>query len=384
MDMQNVAKLNIPEGEVRTIHDKDGNLIWGKVSYGVKYKGETSQQTYTGKNLVYTSGKTDGGITATYNTATGETTISGTAQRTYAVFGTNASSLPAGTYTFSIQSTAPAAVGIGTRVDGGSRVARPISVGSTKTTFTISGTMTGYDIYLTGLTVGTYYEFSFKAMLEAGNTATSFEPYVGGVPAPNPDYPQAVQTVTGENVVKISDGQGNEQSYSISLGSIELCKIGDYQDYIYKSGGKWYVHKAIGKYVYNNDLTGNGTSSTLVAMLTPALPIAPNLSALDGVAVSNMYGTISTDITKLGGTTSVSCIRVNTSIDIADSYNAVKALAAANNLTIYYALATPTDTEITNTALIAQLEAVEQWLTRYGYNATVSGNLPIIIDRTAL
>jgi hypothetical protein len=71
-----------------------------------------------------------------------------------------------------------------------------------------------------------------------------------------------------------------------------------------------------------------------------------------------MYGTISTEITKLGGTTAISCIRVNTSISFADSYDAVKALAAANNLTIYYALATPTDTEITNEALIAQLDNV--------------------------
>lgn len=172
--------------------------------------------------------------------------------------------------------------------------------------------------------------------LEKGSTATEYEPYQG-------------------------------QSYPISLGSIELCGIGDdgaggylYKDGIYKNltDNKWYVHKEVGKYVYNNDLTGNGISSTLVAMLTPALPIAPNLSTLDGAAVSNMYGTISTEITKLGGTTSISCIRVDTSIDIADSYNAVKALAAANNFTIYYALATPTDTEITNETLVAQLEAI--------------------------
>ena len=35
------------------------------------------------------------------------------------------------------------------------------------------------------------------------------------------------------------------QSYTIDLGSIELCKIGDYQDYIYKSGDDWYLHKEV-------------------------------------------------------------------------------------------------------------------------------------------
>ena len=169
-----------------------------------KLKGETSQQTYTGKNLVYTSGKTDGGITATYNAATGETTISGTAVRTYAICGAVADVLPAGTYTFSIQSAAPCAVGVATKASGGNRAGHPISTGATKTTFTISEDSEQYDIYLTSLTANTTYNFTFKAMLESGSSATSFEPYVGGVPAPNPDYPQAVKTVTGENVVKIT------------------------------------------------------------------------------------------------------------------------------------------------------------------------------------
>lgn len=39
--------------------------------------------------------------------------------------------------------------------------------------------------------------------LEKSSTATSFEPYVGGISSPNPDYPQAVNTVTGRQVVKV-------------------------------------------------------------------------------------------------------------------------------------------------------------------------------------
>lgn len=38
--------------------------------------------------------------------------------------------------------------------------------------------------------------------IELGS-ATSYEPYVGGIPAPNPDYPQEIHTVTGENTLKI-------------------------------------------------------------------------------------------------------------------------------------------------------------------------------------
>ena len=127
----------------------------------VKIDGETSQQTYSGKNLVYTSGKTDGGITATYNSVTGETTISGKAQRTYAVFGAVADVLPAGTYTFSIQSAAPCAVGVATKASGGTRAGHTISAGATMTTFTISEDSEQYDIYLTGLTANTTYSFTF-------------------------------------------------------------------------------------------------------------------------------------------------------------------------------------------------------------------------------
>lgn len=162
--------------------------------------------------------------------------------------------------------------------------------------------------------------------LEKGSTATTYEPY-------------------------------QEQSYPISLGSIELCKLGDYQDYIYKSGDDWYLHKEVGKYVYNNDLSGNGVTTTRVDMITPVLPIAPNIST-QYTAISNMYRPTPASSTGLSGTTSQSRIRINTSVDYATSYDEVKALAAANNLTIYYALATPVDTEITNEALIEQLEAI--------------------------
>ena len=55
-----------------------------------------------------------------------------------------------------------------------------------------------------------------------------------------------------------------------------------------------------------------------------------------------------------------------------------------NNTIFYYVLATATDTQITDSTLIGQLNAIHEWLTRYGYNATVSGNLPLVINQTNL
>ena len=39
----------------------------------------------------------------------------------------------------------------------------------------------------------------------------------------------------------------SKTDYPISLGTLELCKIGDYKDYLFKRNGKWYKYKAINK-----------------------------------------------------------------------------------------------------------------------------------------
>lgn len=44
---------------------------------------------------------------------------------------------------------------------------------------------------------------TIKIMLEKGETAHSYEPYVGGIPSPNPDYPQEIKSVV-EPVVKVT------------------------------------------------------------------------------------------------------------------------------------------------------------------------------------
>lgn len=45
-----------------------------------------------------------------------------------------------------------------------------------------------------------------NAMIEKGSTATSYEPYVGGIPSPNPEYPQEIKSVG--NLVTEGDNAG--------------------------------------------------------------------------------------------------------------------------------------------------------------------------------
>ena len=75
-----------------------------------------------------------------------------------------------------------------------------------------------------------------------------YEPYTGGIASPNPDYPQDIEVVTGENTIIISNEDNTEsQTFNINLGNLELCKIGEYQDYIYKENNKWYKYSRIDK-----------------------------------------------------------------------------------------------------------------------------------------
>jgi hypothetical protein len=173
----------------------------------------------------------------------------------------------------------------------------------------------------------------------------------------------AVETVQGQLEI------GNEPSDYESSAPIELCKIGDYQDYIYKSGDKWYKHKAVGKVVYNgtedwqiyngfmflyepsfilsygnngymptNYLSDNFTRNSLDHSLNDR-----DASYL----VQNVWG----ERDKQRG---VAMATNNTFTDL----SAWKTWLGSHNTTIYYQLDNPTEEEITNATLITQLDNV--------------------------
>lgn len=268
LNMQNVSNLQIPEGAVRTIHDKDNRLIWGKLNYDTKYAGDTVQD---------------------------------------------------------------------------------------------------------------------------------------GTPAP--DAPVPVQVVTGAQTVMVGDGIDSE-AFSVSLGSIELCKLSSvsgapsilsYQDYIYKSGSDWYIHKEIEKAVYDGSVDEewglHNTYKSIVGFRWLGAGAGHSNSAILSEKLLPIYITTYNSNNRTYGkitTLESSSTSVNSTVFITAPNSSVTTLAqftswlSNNNVTVYYASATPTDTKITDSTLIGQLNAVHEWLTRYGYNATVSGNLPIIINKTNL
>lgn len=53
-------------------------------------------------------------------------------------------------------------------------------------------------------------------MVNKGDSLLPYQPYVGGTPAPNPSYPQMIQTVTGKQTVSITDGNST-QTFNLNL-----------------------------------------------------------------------------------------------------------------------------------------------------------------------
>lgn len=600
--MQNVSNLQIPEGAVRTIHDKDNRLLWGRVAYNTKYAGDTSQEHYTGEQLLTKDGMSTPSTDTSFWYSFTSNVISLTPQsggwgkisqlqQTFgnffvawdAVHNMAAST----TYTLIIEVKDVVSQGAGAIdfiqtgqaidpfasfevITGGSASTstvlrttfeNPDPVTVAKVTTKSSATAIGLRL-LTRNTTPVGSSFTIRVTVLNGDHSSdwqnyagaNWQPYVGGTPSPNPDYPQDVQVVTGEQTVDIHGGdQGqtyiidlrgknllnisdfamgglyngnpsastyriNNASHAIAVqpntaytlsaqlvspvqgfrvgiheidrnggflrdlgwkqlgtgaftmttdpdtyylkmvGSLsttstnvstggtedttacttvaefmrgctlqlekgttataytpftqtELCKIGEFQDYIYKSGDDWYVHKEIGKdtldgtEIFQKSGVNDNVSFYWARNYSGQVPrfanIRESLITQTGAGIdyvfpffSNRFPRMSTNqviySSSIGAgfnrpsTTNLNFrmgMGVGTTVNDATKFtNFVR----NNPITVYYPLETFANTQITDATLIAQLNAVHQWLTRYGYNSIVTGEIPIIIDRTNL
>ena len=170
---------------------------------------------------------------------------------------------------------------------------------------------------------------------------------------------------------------------AISPTPIELCKIGNYQDYIYKDSDKWYLHKEIGKVVLNGSENWIYDSSHTRFLST----IYSTATMLRGQGFCDHY--------KYGDSVNSGCFDIN--IDKKTIYmfapdnsittsNTFKAWLGTNLPIVYYSLATPTNTEITYQPLIDQLNLLEKAMSKDGQTniSQVNNDLPFIISASAL
>jgi hypothetical protein len=470
--------------------------------------GDTYQQSYSGKNLAQPLDK------YTYD-RNGSATIESQSDGSV-VFKTSSSSVSSGVYIYKTNgdnaTLCPELFTAGYTVSFD-----VIATGSCKLEFGVTGNHTTTTISTTKQRVSVatatgagmvFYNNSQNGatitisniQVEAGSTATSFEPYVGGQPSPNPDYPQPIQTVTGEQTVEIVgknlfdkdkaldnyfytstgskstyskaqfynnefvptsnkitmsfsaahdkqngsnieanvrivqyDASGNftsrlmsrtnghtftldantksfilcvdngpdawfddlqveygstptayapysKQTLPIDLGTIELCKLGDYQDYIYKDGESWKLHKA----THSVTLTGAeqwqypnvGSSATFFQLRdtfweeaygsgtlapTPGTNVSVNPSYFKspkfyGINAADTNMKIYQGIGKKGGFFRIALLNAWG----VSTVEQLKTWLEQNNVEVTYVLATATDTTITDTNLIDQLNALKQ------------------------
>ena len=487
-------------------------------------KGDTFQQTYSGKNLFNVAFSSEF-VANDNNYFKLEKGVLRTVLFTFP------EPLPAGTYTFSWQYSGTST---DTRIQpriGSSSITTIYAHNETSHVVTASDAITSMYVYIGGsLPDGVTAEF-MHFQIESGSSSTSYEPYTGGIPAPNPDYPQAVQVVTGEQNVWVhgknlidptnlsfvysnspsqiglssigngirmvnnggasqnrfavfrsielmpyigkvvrmkatfgasggirlyriaSDGSNRVsmasttvsdteisftvpanlgaspylgyvldvtvgggttvdftnlimtvdsslepyepyqgQSYPISLGSIELCKIGNYQDYIYKSGDDWYVHKELSSISFDGSENWNyasGSAQPFRYTITNARQLAQSQSVPPDV-YSNYYtpyawnnsSSVNYGVTASTNSSSLNiiCFRNVDITSLADW----KTWLSTHNTVVYYVLATATDTKITDATLMGQLEALDAIRLFIGENSILvsasSPNLPATLQ----
>ena len=366
------------EGEAFTLNDT------GNATLKMDLKGNTSQEgtptpdspqdihvvsgdneiKVCGKNLLNSEDgttKTISGVTFTKN-SDGTITANGTATAgfNYMINNYTWRTLPAGTYILSDGVDGENNNTYFTYLDVQNDDSLYLSTISTNTrTYSTSFDFKTRIVVRSGVTLNNVV---FKPMIEKGSTATSYEPY-------------------------------KSQTYPINLGSIELCKIGDYQDRIYKDNGKWYLNKQIGKVVldgsenWNNDSGTQGTNYRhniyYASRMTIPTAIGSNNTYISNYFIASNMGTDAVELGKfyMSGIWLVFPDK-NKVYDLAQW----KTWLSTHNTIVYYVLATPTTTEITDTTLIEQLDNLEK---AYSYDtqtniSQINNDAPFIISASAL
>jgi hypothetical protein len=154
-------------------------------------------------------------------------------------------------------------------------------------------------------------------------------------------------------------------SYSAYFEPIEVCKIGTYQDKIYKSGDKWYLKKEVGKVVLDGSesysllatltTVSRYTANSVVSAKPSSQCYSNNFSWFSNQATNEQFNAVDDEAIHMRGDGTGIGIKISTST--ASTANALKTWLGSNNTTVYYVLATPTTTEITNEEILEGLNS---------------------------
>ena len=210
------------------------------------------------------------------------------------------------------------------------------------------------------------YNATIYPITNINTDTTNLLPYIDlhynfVTPSPSPSRPSQVNVVKGNNTITISNSDNTEsQVFPIDLGDMELCKIGTYQDYIYENNGNWFKKGNIGKVTLNGS-EENWARGTIQDYYRYTLSLDTLVSADTILIYSNYYRGITYNNRNSDYFNTIYAngnIGINT--NVASTLTDWKAWLSSNNTTAYYVLATPTDTQITDTTLINQLNNIKK------------------------
>ena len=227
------------------------------------------------------------------------------------------------------------------------------------------------------------YNQKFTYVLDSKNSNSIYIYIVSGTKCDNLLFKPMVSINGGDYEPYVG-----RQDFPISLGSLELCKIGEYKDYIFKENNKWYKHKVIGKIVFDGTRTGWGFGTAGLENMNVANINIPSMLIQNfGLGFCNFFirGT-SKEINTLRFGANDSHLWFYVNATEFTNINDWKTWLSNNNITVYYVLSTPIEEEITDTTLISQLNELEKAVS-YDDTTNISqtnANLPFIINAEAV
>lgn len=342
------VRIMLVEGDYSSTNLEYEPYVGGIPSPNLDYPQEIesvtgdSKLTINGKNLFrsYSNEYYNYGITTTaYDD--GSLRVKGTVGNWWVnITSTTNHLLKPGTYTFSVTEAKDYRVALKGYYPSGSIDEFRIEPGETSKTFTINKNLSYY-IYLGGLVDGSELDEMLYIQVEKSDKATEYEPFKNKV-------------------------------YNLSLGDIKLNGIGENRDYIHNINGKWFIHKAIEKQIFEG--TEEYKIDDTVDGITQ-FSVQPNFNPrMDNeyinYVLSDRFRGMEFNLSWLNNNTVNSrhnyYLRFNT--NKATTIQEFKTLLSNYNATVYYVLDIPIEIEITNQELISQLNAILENNLYDGYN----------------
>jgi len=190
--------------------------------------------------------------------------------------------------------------------------------------------------------------------------------------SPSPEHQQPITVIKGSNTVLVKNSDNSKsQTYPVTLpAGIFLGKIDTASNYIYGSKDNWKLHLGLGKMTLNGEESWvKGSLKPLYTLSVPTVARLASSSSIGKVlcdylpptSPNSIWDNDKDGITNLNDQNGIR-IRLKDDPYTLDQF---KAWLLTNTPEVYYALATETDVDITDSTLVTQLNDIAENLLTY-------------------